>query len=63
MLPPCQPARTLFSKPCPLSRGANADSGGSGGGRGINKSDPRWVSKMSGDGTNLGVAQLWYAER
>ena len=34
-------------------RGANADSGGSGGGRGINKSDPRWVSKMSRDFANL----------
>jgi hypothetical protein len=34
-------------------RGANASNGGSGDGRGINKSDPRWVSKMLGDGANL----------
>jgi hypothetical protein len=34
-------------------RGANADSGGSGGGRGISKSDRRGNAKMSRDGANL----------
>ena len=34
-------------------RGANADSGGSGGGRGINKSGRRGNAKTLGDGANL----------
>jgi hypothetical protein len=38
---------------CPLSRGANASSGGSGGGRGINKSGRRGNAKMLGDGSQI----------
>jgi hypothetical protein len=34
-------------------RGANASNGGSGGGRGINKSGRRGNAKMLGDGANL----------
>src|SRR4028119_982581 len=40
-LPQCRLARTLVSKSCPLSRGANASNDGKGGCRGINKSGRR----------------------
>jgi hypothetical protein len=43
-------------------RGANADSGGSGGGWGINKSRQRGNAKMLGDGANLQSPESsWFA--